>query len=332
MPSGAGKLPLGKGVLVFKEDGRSGSEDFLEIDDFKFNKSVEKSEKDSNRTATVKQILSVVKKTKASFSIVVAALPLEVMRFFALSDSVTDISQSSGNLTDSSFTVYLNQWIDLGKKWLSAVKVLSAGTACTFDNATDTFTATAHGMENGQKVELTATTLPTGASADTTYYVINKAADTFQLSEEAGGSSVDWSADGTAVKFHLVYISGTDYEVNATHGKLFAISGGAISDSASVLVTAAYAAKTMHSLEALTKATIKGTLEFWGDPVDGPTYEFEAYVQLNPEGDMSMISDEPSTIQLNGDCIESAARVAAGKGLYTLRDINGDSLAVSAAS
>lgn len=331
MPSGFGLVPLGKGIVLFQEEGRAGGyEDFLEVDEFKFNTSVEKVEKDSNRTSEVKTIMSAVKKTKVSGSIIVAATPLELMRFFALADSVTTSSQASSTLADVAYTAYKNKWIDLGKVDLSSVKVLNTGIAVVAANATDDFTATAHGLANGTPVEFLATAFPDTIVADTTYYVVNAAANTFQVSTTVGGSAVTFTTDGTSVVVHQICTLGTDYEVNTDHGWLFATQDGIIVDATSVKVSASYAAVDMQVLEALNKATIKGTLVFLGDPVEGPRYRFDAYVRIDPEGDFNMIAQDPTTMQINFEALESATRLSAGKGLYTLTDVSGLSKAVAA--
>ena len=68
----------------------------------------------------------------------------------------------------------------------------------TATNATNILNDTAHGLSNGDCITIkTGTTLPTGLSADTYYYVINKADDTFQVALTPGGSAVTFSDDGT---------------------------------------------------------------------------------------------------------------------------------------
>lgn len=62
--------------------------------------------------------------------------------------------------------------------------------------ATDTFTATAHGRENGQLVRLTGT-LPTGFSTSTDYYVVQKTNDTFKLSTTSGTGGTPVTGTGT---------------------------------------------------------------------------------------------------------------------------------------
>lgn len=64
-------------------------------------------------------------------------------------------------------------------------------------NATDIFTATAHGMSNGQAVVLTVTTGLTGATSGNTYYVISSNTNDFQLSSTVGGATINFTADGT---------------------------------------------------------------------------------------------------------------------------------------
>lgn len=72
----------------------------------------------------------------------------------------------------------------------------------TFDftatNASNLINATAHGLLNGERVQMTtATTLPAGFSAGTEYFVINKNDDDFQVALTLGGAAVTISDDGT---------------------------------------------------------------------------------------------------------------------------------------
>lgn len=68
----------------------------------------------------------------------------------------------------------------------------------TADDSTDTYTASAHGLSDGTPVTVSASTsLPTGLSANTTYYVITSTTNTFQLSATYGGSAIDISSTGT---------------------------------------------------------------------------------------------------------------------------------------
>jgi hypothetical protein len=54
-----------------------------------------------------------------------------------------------------------------------------------------TFTSTGHGFTNGQTVGFTTTgSLPSGLSPNTQYYIVNAAANTFQVSATSGGAAL----------------------------------------------------------------------------------------------------------------------------------------------
>src|SRR5688572_4003369 len=69
----------------------------------------------------------------------------------------------------------------------------------TAANATEIFTATAHGLLNGQKARVTNSggALPAGLSAGVDYFLIGVTANTFQLSLSVGGAAVPITTDGT---------------------------------------------------------------------------------------------------------------------------------------
>ncbi len=69
----------------------------------------------------------------------------------------------------------------------------------TIANATDVCTSTAHGLANGQKGRLANVdgALPAGLSAGVDYFLVNVAANTFQLSLTLGGAVVNATGDGT---------------------------------------------------------------------------------------------------------------------------------------
>lgn len=65
------------------------------------------------------------------------------------------------------------------------------------------FTKTAHGMSNGLRVRLSTTgALPTDLAANTDYYVVNAATDTWQLSATQGGAAINTT--GTQSGTHTV--------------------------------------------------------------------------------------------------------------------------------
>jgi hypothetical protein len=68
------------------------------------------------------------------------------------------------------------------------------------------FTYAAHGFANGQKVRFSTTgALPTGLTAGADYFVINQAANTFQVSAVAGGAAV--ATTGTQSGVHSLFFN-----------------------------------------------------------------------------------------------------------------------------
>lgn len=65
----------------------------------------------------------------------------------------------------------------------------------TGQNTGDTITLNGHGLVNGDRVTFSVLTGGTGLSLGATYYVVNKATDTFQVSLTAGGAVVPVTAD-----------------------------------------------------------------------------------------------------------------------------------------
>lgn len=81
---------------------------------------------------------------------------------------------------------------------------INTGVACTFTNATNIVNAVAHGLANDDIIEFTTdNTLPAELTADTKYFVVNKADDTFQVSLTKAGAVKTFTDNGTGShKFH----------------------------------------------------------------------------------------------------------------------------------
>jgi hypothetical protein len=76
----------------------------------------------------------------------------------------------------------------------------------------DTFTKTNHRFSNGDAVQFAADTIigTTGISANTTYYVVNASADTFQVSTTPGGSAVNLTGADGSVQLHDPFYNTSD--------------------------------------------------------------------------------------------------------------------------
>jgi hypothetical protein len=326
-------VTLGKGKVFFKESGRNGYEDMLEVDDFKFNTSTEKVEKNTSRSATVVQIASIIKSIKVNGSFSCVAPGLEVMRFLGMADSVTAADQTSGTLAWVAYTAYLNRWINLNYVQLSSVKVRKATKLFDFTatEATDKINAAGHGLSNGATLYLSsATTLPAGLADGTKYYVVNKGTDDFEVALTAGGTKIDITDAGTGThSAYAAYVLNTDYELLAEAGRLFAISGGGIADAESIAVSASYATQAMQEFLSATKTDIEGDLEFVGDAVAGMKQDFFANVKLSPEGDFSMIGEDLQKFQINFEVLV-AEDSNGNQYYYKFRDRSGKSRTVAA--
>ena len=74
----------------------------------------------------------------------------------------------------------------------------AALTSITFNQTTDKFTKTGHGLANGTTVVFDSTTID-GFTADKLYYVVSTATNDFQLSESSGGAAVTVSGSTSSV-------------------------------------------------------------------------------------------------------------------------------------
>ena len=83
-------------------------------------------------------------------------------------------------------------------------------------NGTDTFTLAAHGLEDGDRVQFSGTTIPTGLAASTDYWVRDGATDTFKVSAASDGAAVNITSDGAAVSVQRrEYLNGLFWEPRA---------------------------------------------------------------------------------------------------------------------
>lgn len=111
---------------------------------------------------------------------------------------------------------------------------LDSGTTVTAANALNLFTATGHGLNDGDVIMFSNSggALPAGLDDNTAYYVTSSTANDFQVSLTAGGSAVDITDDGTGThSFH------TQYKTPDMRGRAFAGLDQMLSGSAANRVT-----------------------------------------------------------------------------------------------
>jgi hypothetical protein len=104
--------------------------------------------------------------------------------------------------TDGTIVVFagtLNRLYRLDNTTLGWVPVSKVTALTSISNASPgVVTLNNHGLSNGDRLTLTTTgALPTGLSTGITYYVVNKTANTFELSLTSGGASINTSSAGS---------------------------------------------------------------------------------------------------------------------------------------
>lgn len=100
-----------------------------------------------------------------------------------------------------------------------AIKLGESVGTFTADAGTDTMTRTSHGLTNSTVVFVTNSggALPAGLVDYTEYYIVNAAANTFQLAFSSGGAAINFTSNGTGT--HTVHRSKIPIDwINTTSG------------------------------------------------------------------------------------------------------------------
>jgi hypothetical protein len=98
------------------------------------------------------------------------------------------------------------------------------------------------------------------------------------------------------------YTEGTDYNVDLEGGWLETIEGGGISDEETVEVDYTPVAQTRTKINVGSSPSIKGTLRFQSDPVQGHKHDFACDVTLSPDGEMPLVSEDWQNANLKFTC------------------------------
>lgn len=105
----------------------------------------------------------------------------------------------SGTTTAGSTTITManTTGITAGMQVTGIGTPLTTPIAVTFQDSGDTVTLVAHGLSNDDEVSFAAITSTTGIIINKIYYVVNAAADTFQVSDTLGGAALPLTTDGS---------------------------------------------------------------------------------------------------------------------------------------
>lgn len=155
----------------------------------------------------------------------------------------------------------------------------SAPKTVTADDSTDALTSAGHGMANGTRVKVAATSaLPGGLTATRIYRVINTTTDTFQLSKSEGGSAIDLTDTGSGT-LTVYEIDDPAVETLAvwqgpSSSKMFAGAGGALWDvTLSAAATFSYGTSiTVNRWQSCMHTTSGGHYLFMVNGTDAPLH------------------------------------------------------------
>jgi surface protein len=132
--------------------------------------------------------------------------------FIAFSFTTSGGAQYSINWGDGSSPQLVNSGVQANYEydWNDA-DLNNTDAPVTFTDSTNTVNRTAHGYQNGMTISFDTIVTTTGITATQTYFVVNAAADTFQVSSTLGGAAIDLVNDGsgTILPFKQVVVTVT---------------------------------------------------------------------------------------------------------------------------
>ena len=95
-----------------------------------------------------------------------------------------------------------------GMQWTGVGSPATTPIACTFTDAGDLVTKTAHGLSNEDRVSFATIVTTTGIVINRIYFVISATTDTFQVAATSGGAAVALTTNGTGtVRWESVVVS-----------------------------------------------------------------------------------------------------------------------------
>lgn len=235
---GTGEFSFCRGATTREETKLLGYRDFDNVTAFKQEITNEREEHEGSYRGLkrVDEVFSI--KQGLEYILKCDAFTLENVTLLLMGESGTNHTQAAlaaAAADDLAFTADVpsedDKWYDLyvsdeHVRALGSVDIFS-GTplACQAEADDDTITDAAHGLENGDKIIITAVGGATGLAVDTIYYVRDSTPNTFKVALTAGGSAVNITADGSGTTYlpALTEDDGSgsgDYEVDLDLGRV----------------------------------------------------------------------------------------------------------------
>jgi len=98
------------------------------------------------------------------------------------------------------------------------------------------------------------------------------------------------------------YVEGTDYNADLNGGWIEMISGGGITDLDDLEVDYTPTAQTRETIDVGSSPSIKGTLIFQSDPIQGHKHDFQCDVTLNPDGELALVTEDWQSCGIKFNC------------------------------
>jgi hypothetical protein len=112
--------------------------------------------------------------------------------------AVTPVSLTcTPTVGSTTITAVSTAGVTVGMQWTGVGSPATTPIACTFTDAGDLVTKTAHGLSNDDRVSFATIVTTTGIVINRIYFVVNADTDTFQVALTAGGAAVPLTTNGT---------------------------------------------------------------------------------------------------------------------------------------
>ena len=158
--------------------------------------------------------------------------------------------------------------------------------AVTVNTSTDRIGLTAHSLVAGAPVAFIGTTMPAPLVAGVVYYVVNTGTNDFQVAATVGGSAINITTTGTAVKMNNISIIGA-YGVRVSYNK----AGWAFSNSADWGNTVQGYWQIPDAQAGLKNAALKPYIQFdFGSAVAPCTWQLSSFNAVQPEQRVRLIA------------------------------------------
>jgi len=101
------------------------------------------------------------------------------------------------------------------------------------------------------------------------------------------------------------YVEGVDYTLDRKAGLIYIIPGGNIANGSTIHITGSYGTVDgATKFDAGVKTSIRGELYFVADPATGAVVDVRGTVELMPNGDLSLITEDWATVEFTGSFVK----------------------------